>query len=423
MARARPRTGWQLRLYLGATQAARLAVPTVLRRRVRQGKEDPLRVDEKRGLSRALRPDGRLIWLHATGLGEVLALRGLIAVLSDRTDAAFLVTSSSRASADVFCANLPPRTQHQYLPLDTALYLRRFLDRWKPDLSVWTEQDLWPGAMVEIARRNIPAALVNARITPASLRRRMRVLPVYRDLLTRFDYLSAQSAGSAENLRALGGKDVRIAPSIKFASVPLAADAGRLAAARAALTGRRIWVAASTHAADEAVALDVQARLFAGDRSWLLILVPRAPLRSDVVPAVEARGLSFVTFSTGALPAGEAVLLADTFGDLGLWYRLATIALIGGSFDDTEGHNPWEAVVLGVPVLHGPRVGNFGTDYATLAAAGVARPVTAQSLEAALRCADLPDLARRCVDVARGGAAAIVPLADDLVALMARGAS
>ncbi len=158
--RVRP-MGPALRGYLLAARAVPLVAPALLRRRLARGKELPDRWREKLGEASRPRPDGRLVWLHAVGLGEVLALRGLIAAMAQLSDVSFLVTSTTRGSAEVLAANLPPRSVHQFLPLDAPGYLDRFLDHWRPDLSIWSEQDLWPGAVVAADRRGIPLALVN----------------------------------------------------------------------------------------------------------------------------------------------------------------------------------------------------------------------------------------------------------------------
>ncbi|MDP4032174.1 MAG: glycosyltransferase N-terminal domain-containing protein, partial [Pseudorhodobacter sp.] len=203
-------TGLALRAYLAVSPLIALAGPLVLRRRLARGKEDPARMAEKRGHASAERPGGRLICLHAVGLGEVLALRGLIGAMARHdADLHFLITSSARSSAQVIGANLPPRTQHQYLPLDAPSYLRRFLDHWQPDLSVWAEQELWPGAVVAAHARGIPLALVNARMTDAGFARRAKARGLYGDLLARFALITAQDSRSADHLSALGAGQVR----------------------------------------------------------------------------------------------------------------------------------------------------------------------------------------------------------------------
>ncbi|MFN3825715.1 MAG: 3-deoxy-D-manno-octulosonic acid transferase [Pseudorhodobacter sp.] len=403
-----------LRLYLAAAHLIPLAAPFVLRGRLARGREDAARWREKLGEPSAARPAGRLVWLHAVGIGEVMALRGLVGAMAARdADLQFLVTSSARSSAQVFAGNLPERTIHQYLPLDAPHYLARFLDHWRPHLSVWAEQDLWPGAVVAADRRGVPLALVNARMNERSFLNRRRFKRLYSDLHARFQLVAAQDDATAGHLRALGARDVRVTGSLKSAAPPLSADAAELARLRAALAGRRLWVAASTHAEDEAVALAAQAALWRQSHDWLMILAPRVPGRQVAMDLPHARR------STGEVAGPDhAVWLADTFGELGLWYRLAPVALMGGTFGPVEGHNPWEPASLGVAVLHGPHFANFRNDYKALQDADAARQIAGADLAAALSGIGTADMGARGKALAMAARDGLDPLARDLLGLM-----
>ncbi|MCC5956172.1 MAG: 3-deoxy-D-manno-octulosonic acid transferase [Natronohydrobacter sp.] len=413
------RDGWQMRLYLALRPLLRPVAERALRRRLKRGKEDPARMGEKQGRASLPRPEGALVWIHAVGLGEVLALRPLIAALQQaQPGLQVLVTSTARSANAVFGANLPPNVLHQSLPLDVPQYTGRFLDHWRPDLAIWSEQDLWPGLICDTARRGVPMAYVNARMNDAAFSRRRRARGLYRDMLRRFALIAAQDAQSAAHIRALSGREVQVMRSLKPSAAPLAVDVPELAHLHDRLAGRRIWVAASTHPQDEVVALQAQAQLFAQDPSWLLILAPRLPARArEIAQALESRALPHVQRSAGRVPGPEtAVWLADTFGEMGLWYRLAARALIGGSFGPVQGHNPWEAICLGLPVLHGPQTANFASDYATLHAEGLAQQITPETLPQALQAPAPARDASALIETARADAAR---LARDLLALMA----
>lgn len=359
------RKGRALSLYLTASHLLACAAPLVLRHRLRRKKEDPQRWREKMGYASAARPDGRLIWLHAVGLGEVLALRALISALSDEApDLSFLITSSARTSAQVLAANLPPRAIHQFLPLDAPRYMRRFLDHWQPDLSIWSEQDFWPGAIAAAHRRAIPVALINTRMTAQSFEKRRRTQSLYTDVFDLMSFITAQDMASASRLDEMGARHVRIMPSLKPAAAPLSVQPETLAQFQEHLKGREIWLAASTHQGDEAAAIAAAQAL--PDR--LLILAPRDTARSPhIETALRRAGLPFAQRSKQELPTPEhRVWLADSYGEMGLWYRLAPAALIGGGFDAIGGHNPWEAAVLDCAILHGPDISNFAADYAAL---------------------------------------------------------
>lgn len=381
-------------LWLAAVLALRplagpLAVP-LLRRRLAQGKEDPARWREKLGEPSAARPEGRLVWLHAVGLGEVLALRGLIAAMAaQRTDLGFLVTSTARTSARAFAGQMPARTVHQFLPLDLPGPADRFLDHWRPDLSVWTEQDLWPGLVVETARRGVPLALVNVRMGTRAFASRRRVRGLYRDLYARFALLAAQDAATAAHMSGLGAAGVAVTGSLKPGAGELACDPVQLARLRKLTAHRRPWLAASTHEADETLA--ISAACLRPDR--LLILAPRDIRRAGQIAAAVGRAGLSVTHRSDDLGPDGPVWIVDTVGEMGLWYRLCDTALIGGQ--GIGGHNPWEAAALGCAVLHGPDTANFAADYAALHAADAAVVVeTPAALADALAAPDPGQAAR-----------------------------
>ncbi len=408
--------GLQLRACLAATRAIPLAAPRHLRGRFAKGKELPGRWQEKLGEPGLPRPDGPLIWLHAVGLGETLALRGLIAALAGQDpDCQYLVTSTTRASAEVLARNLPPRTRHQFLPLDAPAYVRRFLDHWRPDLSIWAEQDLWPRAVVETAARGIPLALVNARMNADAYARRRPWRGLYADLFARFDLIAAQDDATAGHLAALGAPGVRTTGSLKAAAPPLAVDATALAAARADLGDRRAVLLASSHPEDEAATF---AAIAIADPKPLLIIAPRDPHRGAEI-AAHALGRGFAsTLRSKGEPPDKAIWIADSFGEMGLWYRLCPVTVIGGTFGPTEGHNPWEPATLGSAVLHGPCIANFAADFAALHGAGAALPVLPESLAQALG-ADHSAMVARAKALSDTAQGALAPLAADLLALMA----
>lgn len=420
------RTGGWLWAYLAASRLIPLAAGPLLRKRLARGREDPARWREKLGYPSEVRPEGQVVWLHAVGLGEVLALRGLIGAMARlRPDLWFLVTSGTRTSASVFGANLPARTIHQFLPLDAPSYVGRFLDHWRPCLSIWAEQDIWPGAVVATHARGVPLALVNARMNGDAFGRRKRVAGLYRDLFGRFALMAAQNRASADHIAALcPGAQVAVMGSLKAAAPPLSCDEAELATLKAALGGRDIWLAASTHAEDEAVALGALGKQLAARPATLLILAPRDVARGgDLAQRLQAEGVSVALRSTGDLPGpGDQVWLADTYGEMGLWYRLAPAALMGGSFGKVEGHNPWEPAALGCAVLHGPRVANFAADYGALDAAGAALQVSADGVAAALARDDLALVAGRASALSKAAAGALEPLAKGLLALIGEAA-
>ena len=359
-------------LYIRLTTLLRPLVLWNIKRRLNKGKEDANRVSERYGIPTHTRPEGPLIWLHAVGLGEVMALRGMIPILSQHCpDAHFLVTSGTRQSADVFSQNLPDRTLHQYLPLDVSGYCKAFLAHWKPDLCIWSEQELWPNMIWHVDQSGIPQVVINARMNAVSFRSRHRAKGMFADIYGRFALISAQDEQTAAHIRALGAT-VRVDGSLKPLSPALQVDQGAFETRKVQIGERPVLCLASSHPADEDVALSALGELL---HETLLIIVPRRVERSaDIADKIKTAGFSH---SVGDEPIQKAtrVHLVDQVGQLGLWYRLCSYAFIGGGFDDTQGHNPWEAVTLNRRVFHGPNTANFKRDYENLNALGIASQI------------------------------------------------
>jgi 3-deoxy-D-manno-octulosonic-acid transferase len=291
--------------------------------------------------------------------------------------------------------------------------LTRFLDHWRPALSVWAEQDLWPGAVTATAARGIPLALVNARMNAEAYARRRRWTGLYADLFARFRLITAQDEATARHLQTIGATSVSVTGSLKAAAPPLAADPDKLAETREALTGRNPVLLASSHPEDEFVALSA---LRAAHPRPLLLLAPRDPHRgAEIATRVAEHGLTATRRSAGQGPTAD-VWIVDTFGEMGLWYRLCATTLIGGTFGPTEGHNPWEPAALGSAILHGPRTANFAADFAALHQAGAAEAVQPEAVIAALT-ADHSAMATRAKALSDTAQGALAPLAADLLKL------
>lgn len=377
-ARPRQHTGLALRGYLAAASVVGPFARRHLEKRLARGKEDPARWREKLGEASAPRPDGPLVWMHAVGVGEVLALPGLVNRLrSIRPDVTVLLTSSSRTSAEAMERNLPPGAIHQYLPLDALPFARAFLDHWRPDLSVWAERDVWPALIWETARRGIPLALVNGRMTAASFRQKWRARHLFADLYTRFAFVGAQEEESARHFAAFSVDPGRlhVTGSLKSAAPPLADQPEVRTELSTALAGRRVWIAASTHPDDEPAVAQAHAALRIQDPAACLIVAPRQPDRAgEVCALLTAAGLTAeVLPPDNRLPAPADAYVVARIGQLGLWYRLADTAFVGGSIAAVGGHNPYEPARLDCAILHGPNTWSFEEDYAAFDAAGAAR--------------------------------------------------
>jgi len=253
---------------------------------------------------------------------------------------------------------------HRFVPLDVPRWVARFLDHWRPDVAGFVESELWPNLLAACRRRGIPTMLINARLSARSLARWRRVPGLARQILDGFARIQPRSATDAERLRALGCCRVCEPGDLKLAAPPLPFDEAELSRLRGLLAGRPVWLAASTHPGEETVVLAAHHGLALHHPGLVTIVVPRHPERGTAIPAAGYR-------SRGDDPPAEGVWVADTLGELGLWYRLAGLAFIGRSLSPPGGgQNPLEAARLGCAIAVGPHTGNFTDHVAMLHAAG-----------------------------------------------------
>ncbi|PWS38407.1 3-deoxy-D-manno-octulosonic acid transferase [Falsiroseomonas bella] len=374
---------------IGATLLAPL-LPLHLARRARRGKEIAARLGERRGQG-AARPPGRLFWWHAASVGETGSMLPVLGAMAARDPALhFLVTTGTVTSAELLAQRLPaalaPRVAHRFVPLDVPAWTARFLRDWRPDAGAFVESELWPNLLAEAQRRAVPLALVNARMSARSAARWRRAPGLARQTLGAFQTVLARSEEDAARLRGLGLPQVLCWGDVKTAAAPLPADPAALEALRTAIGDRPVFLAASTHPGEEALALAAHRALAPEVPGLLTILVPRHPERGAPV-AAEAGDLPTARRGAGELPGpGTAIYVADTLGELGLFYRLARVALVGGSLVPHGGQNPLEPARLGCPILVGPHTRNFAEAMERLLAAGGAlRLPDAAALAPAIR--------------------------------------
>lgn len=356
-----------IRAYRALTGLAAPLLPVILDRRARAGKEDPERRHERLGRPRIRRPEGRLIWLHGASVGESLVLATLVdRMAAGDPELEFLVTTGTVTSAKLMAKRLPPQAKHQYIPVDTPGAVRRFLDHWQPDLGIFAESELWPNLLVEARHRAIPMALVNARMNAASLTRWRRRGDAVRSLLDTFAWIGAADTRTRDGLEDLTGREIVLAGNLKLEARAPEPDAGELSALESVIAGRPVWLAASTHAGEDETVLSAHELVRKTQPGALLILAPRHPERGPALAElVRARGFHLACRSKGEVPDGQdTVWLADTLGEMSLWFALAPAAFIAGSLKaGIGGHNPIEASQAGACVITGPHVDSFDDIY------------------------------------------------------------
>src|SRR3954470_23150915 len=368
-----------LRVYRKLSYAMVPLSPALISRRLRLGKEDPARFGERRGLSADVRPTGPLVWIHGASVGEVLAAAALIERL--RTlNLRILLTSGTVTSAAIVAKRFPPDVIHQYVPYDSPRYVARFLDHWRPSLALFIESDLWPNLILSSAARRLPMVLINGRMSQRSFPRWRRVSGTISALLGRFELCLAQSQLDGERFAALGSPNVTVTGNLKLDVPAPPADANKLERLMSVTRGRPVVVAASTHPGEEEILVETHKTLAGFFPKLLTVIVPRHADRGPAISSmIAASGLHAALRSREELPtAATDIYVADTMGEMGLFYRLAPIVFMGGSLVPHGGQNPIEAVKLGASIVHGPHVFNFGDVYGALDQAGGARQADTQ---------------------------------------------
>ncbi|NNC38595.1 MAG: 3-deoxy-D-manno-octulosonic acid transferase [Hyphomonadaceae bacterium] len=366
------RTGL-LKSYSAATRVLAPALPLWLKKRAAKGKEDPARLSERQGVAGVPRPAGEVVWMHAASVGESQMLMPVInRVYKQYPDVNLVITTGTVTSAEVITPQLPKTAAHQYAPADHPKAVRNFLDHWKPSLAIFAESELWPNMIMEAKARGVPMALINARMSAASIERwAKRGKKSGKALLEGFDLILAADKQTADGLSWLTGREIEAAGNLKDAAPALPVDKPELKAMKAAIGRRSIWAAASTHSGEEEHIAQAVVEIKKSRPKSLLLLAPRHPERIDEVQAVlDKAGLSSQRRSDGKIPTPETdVFIIDGMGHMGLVYSLAKISFVGGSLvDGLKGHNPLEPARLGSAVITGTHISSFADTYMGLLA-------------------------------------------------------
>ena len=348
-----------------------------LRSRLLMGKEDPERLEERLGISLAERPTGNLIWFHAASVGESLSLMELIKrISSSQPDYNFLITTGTITSAKLILSRLPSNAVHQYIPVDTPKAVEKFLDRWRPSLAIWTESEFWPNLISFTSARDIPMILINARISEKSYRRWRFFKNSLKNLIEKFNYSLIQDEKTVKYFSKIGisSNNFELTGTLKEGSAALPYSETEQVEISKQILNRPVWLAASTHEGEEKLIAAAHRHASKASQGLLLIIVPRHPERGLEIASILTKENFKICLRSkkDKISSDTQIYIADTLGELGLWYRVAPVSFVGGSFVPIGGHNPFEPAALGSAILHGPYVENFKEIYNRLNVAGAA---------------------------------------------------
>ncbi|MCP5073446.1 MAG: 3-deoxy-D-manno-octulosonic acid transferase [Rhodobacteraceae bacterium] len=388
-----------LSVYLGMAKYAEPLTDRMKQKAVSAGEEDPVRISERHGKSELARGKSQLVWLHAADFGQSLPLIELIGRLSlELPEAQFLVTTTGLVHEGAMTARLPINAVHQYLPYDSPRAVHSFLEHWRPDICIWSENQLKPVLVKEVSGFGVPLVFVNAGIS-SKTNKKMRWMPgVLSPVLNSFSEILPVDPEAAENLYKLGvaKEKVTIAGVLCEGSTALPHDEAERARISKQFHGRPVWLAAHVHPDEERLILEAHKTASRLTHRLLTILSPEDPGQiPGLVKALNQSGLNYARRSQPeSLSPLTNVLLGDVPGELGLWYRIASVSFVGSSLCPAGGRNPFEPAALGSAVIHGPRVENFADSYLKLARAGAAVEIhSVESLAEAISEVMSPDKA------------------------------
>ncbi len=365
-------------IYRALTSLSAPALERMTQNRLRAGKEHPERFTERFGQTSVGRPLGKLMWLHGSSIGESLSILPLLNTLQARLpDWHFMVTTATLTAADVMAQRLPQNVIHQFVPWDHPKWVAKFLDHWRPDAVVWLESELWPNMLHEFSERKIPAGLVNARMRPKTFERWRVAKPLAGKMLSAFAFILVGARDYIHSFKELGGRNIRYIGSLKFGAKALPFDAQKLSDLKTQIGARPVIGFLQTHPTEEHLAGEAFLELKKSVPDLLAIVAPRKNTRgAEIKSELSGMGLNVALRTAHEKIAPETdIYVADTIGEMGLWYSLCPLVVIGGSFIPHGGQNPIEGTHFGTGIIYGPYMFNFPELCAVLEEGGAARMV------------------------------------------------
>ncbi len=363
--------------YYGLSWLSAPLISGYLAWRASKGREDKTRLKERKGITTTPRPHKSLVWIHAVSVGEAVAALTIIqAILKKYPEIHVLLTTTTVSSAHVIQKRLPKNVTHQYCPVDTPQAVTRFLNHWQPDLAIWIESELWPNLMRQTQDREIPTILLNGRMSRKSFLIWKKLKGAIAPLLNRLSLCAVQSEEQASFFRTLGATEVVIMGNAKGLMTPLEVDSQKYTALKKEIGDRPLWLIASTHPGEEEIVFKTHKILRKECPSLLTILVPRHIERAASLHHLALKeGIPSTRRTRTSSLENTELYISDTLGEMGLFYALSPVAVMGATFVPRGGHNPIEAAQLGAFVLHGPHTFNNPQLYEILSSLNLSKYV------------------------------------------------
>lgn len=335
---------------------------TYIRKRKKAKKEHSTRFNERLGNYKTPRPEGKLYWLHGASVGESVSMLPLIdKLLRENPDLSILVTTGTLTSAEIMAKRLPKRAFHQFIPFDVPAFAQKLIKHFKPDAVLWFESEFWPSLLSEVKKAKIPLILVNGRISDKSFETWKKFKFVSKEILSCFSLCLGQSEQDKNRLILLGAPKVACVGNLKFAGMPLPVDQNKLNVLKQQIGERKVFLLSSTHNDEEERFALYLPWLKENIQNVLTIVAPRHPNRGDDITRMyRCRNFNVAQRSREEDITPETdIYVADTIGEMGLWYALSAVSFVGGSIISHGGQNFMEAARDKNAVIVGPNMQNF----------------------------------------------------------------
>ena len=352
-------------------------------RKIRK-KEDSISYREKLSKIEISREEGFLIWFHVASVGEAMSILPLIeSCMEEKKINQILLTSITLSSGKILKKrfNQNAKVIHQFLPLDISVWTSKFLEHWKPNLSIFIDSEIWPNLISQISEKKIPLLLINARITKKSFKRWKLIISFAKKIFEKFDLCIVSNKESENFLKILGAKNIKNYGNLKFSNIKNDLNKKLDSNFFNKIKNRKIWCAASTHPTEEMLCARSHLKIKESYNNILTIIIPRHIDRIEKIrKELSNLNLKIVLYSKlDQIDINTDILLIDTYGEASIFYNISKYVFVGKSTIKSlimdSGQNPIEPARLGCKIFHGPNVSNFVEIYEYLRTLGVTKQV------------------------------------------------
>ena len=352
-----------------------------------KNKENKRSILEKICFSSKNRGSGKIIWFHGASVGEILSIVPILEKYEKhKSIKKILLTTSTLSSSKVIKKLKFKKITHQFYPLDHALFVKKFLNHWKPNLAIFIESEIWPTMFKEINKKKIPLILLNARITRKTFKRWIKVKEFAQSIFNNILISYPQNQETKLYLKKLGSKKIIKIGNLKFVENKFEKQISYSKRFRSIFQNKKVWVASSTHKTEEIFCARAHIELKKQNKNLITIIIPRHVHRTEeIVSDIQNLGLNIALHSSNNSNLKDTdIYIVDTFGETKKFHKIASSVFLGGSIISRGGQNPLEAARFGARILHGPNIDNFKDVYKLLKFFKISKQINSQKKLASL---------------------------------------